>query len=207
MSRCDVEVEESSSMGMSMGELRVEVEASSSRETGIALHENGGDVVAAENDDIWDDASDSLGYASTLDREWMHRHNQFHKMGYRDGITEGQKDSAQEGFSVGFRQSVNVGYTWGLARGITSALASLPDSLKEKLLPDVHSRGKLQDLQNSVQEISVDDTLQMFHESICQNNHPSGNPHVTSGEDGAADSNRLKCLSKDLVLLLHECRI
>lgn len=96
-------------------------------------------------------------------------------MGYRDGITEGQKDSAQEGFNVGFRQSVDVGYKWGLVRGVTryillridflychsplmfpliltflfvcypssSALASLPDSLKEKLVPDAQCRRKL----------------------------------------------------------------
>ncbi|XP_062230709.1 uncharacterized protein LOC133928402 [Phragmites australis] len=190
----------------SMGELRVELEASSSRETEIALHENGDDVAAAEeDDDIWGDASDSPGHESTLDREWIHRQNQFHKMGYRDGITEGQKDSAQEGFNVGFRQSVHVGYKWGLVRGVTSALASLPDSLKEKLLPDVQCRGKLQDLHDSAQEISAGDALQMFHDSIRQNNHTSGEPLVTSEEDGATDSNRLKSLSKDLVLLLHEC--
>ncbi|XP_062179589.1 uncharacterized protein LOC133884251 [Phragmites australis] len=126
-------------------------------------------------------------------------------MGCRDGITEGQKDSALEGFNVAFRQSVHVGYKWGLVRGVTGALATLPDSLKEKLLPNVQCRGKLQDLHNSVQEISADDALQMFHDSIRQNNHPLGEPHVTSGEDGAADSNRLKNLSKDLALLLHEC--
>jgi hypothetical protein len=40
-------------------------------------------------------------------------------MGYRDGITEGQKDAAQEGFNVGFRHSVHVGYKWGFVRGIT----------------------------------------------------------------------------------------
>uniref|UniRef100_A0A0A9D7R8 Essential protein Yae1 N-terminal domain-containing protein n=1 Tax=Arundo donax TaxID=35708 RepID=A0A0A9D7R8_ARUDO len=191
----------------SMGELRVESEASSSRETEIALHENGDVVAAAEDndDDIWGDASDSPGHESTLDREWIHRQNQFHKMGYRDGVTEGQKDSAQEGFNVGFRYSVHVGYKWGLVRGVTSALASLPDSLKEKLLYDVQRRGKLQDLHSSTQEISADDALQMFHDSIHQNNNPSGEPHITLREDGPADSNRLKSLSKDLVLLLHEC--
>jgi len=41
---------------------------------------NGGDVAAAEDDDIWDDASDSPGHASNLDREWIHRQNQFHKV-------------------------------------------------------------------------------------------------------------------------------
>ena len=86
-----------------------------------------------------------------------------------------------------------------------SALASLPDSLKEKLLPDVHCRGKLLDLHNSVQAISADAALQMFHDSIRQDNNMSREPLVALGEDGATDSNRLKTLSKDLVLLLNEC--
>ncbi|CAL4907865.1 unnamed protein product [Urochloa decumbens] len=187
----------------SMEELSVKA-ATSSSGTEIAQHANGGDVAAAEDDDIWDDASDSPGHASNLDREWIHRQNQFHKMGYRDGITEGQKDSAQEGFNVGFRQSVNVGYKWGLVRGVTSALASLPDSLKEKLVPDAQCRRKLLDVQSSVQEISADDALQMFHESICQSSHPS-ETHVTSTADGATESNRIKSISNDLVVVLHEC--
>lgn len=184
---------------ISMGELSVEAATSSAN--------GGGDVAAVDQDDVWEDVSDSHGHASTLDREWIHRQNQFQKMGYRDGITQGQKDSAQEGFNVGFRQSVNVGYKWGLVRGVGSALASLPDSLKEKLVPDVQRRGKLQDLHRSVQEISADDAVQMFHESICQSNRPSdgSGSHVTSTSDGATESNRMKSLSKDLVLLLREC--
>lgn len=190
----------------SMGELSLEA-APSSIEAQVPQQANGGDVAAAELDDVWGDVSDSPRHAYTLDREWIHRQNQFQKMGYRDGITEGQKDSAQEGFNVGFRQSVNVGYKWGLVRGVASALASLPDSLKEKLVPDVQRRGKLQDLHSSAQEISADDALQMFHESICQSDRPSdgSGSHVTSASDGATESNRMKSLSKDLVLLLHEC--
>ena len=158
-------------------------------------------------------------------------------MGYRDGITEGQKDSAQEGFNVGFRQSVNVGYKWGLVRGVTryivlgiyflycrslltfprvlnflfvccpssSALASLPNNLKEKLVPDAQCRRKFLDVHTSVQEISADDALPMFLEDICQSNHASDDSHVTSTADGATESNRIKSLSNDLVLLLHEC--
>jgi len=126
-------------------------------------------------------------------------------MGYRDGITEGQKDSAQEGFNVGFRQSVNVGYKWGLVRGVTSAIASLPDNLKEKLVPDAQCRRKILDVHTSVQEMSADDALQMFLENICESNHASDDLHATSTADGATESNRIKSLSNDLVLLLHEC--
>ncbi|EMS49922.1 hypothetical protein TRIUR3_11505 [Triticum urartu] len=79
---------------------------------------NGEDAAAAD-DDSWCDASDSTGHDSSLHREWTHRQDQFHKMGYRDGMTEGQKDAAQEGFNLGHRQSADVGYKWGLVRGIT----------------------------------------------------------------------------------------
>ncbi|KAG8053945.1 hypothetical protein GUJ93_ZPchr0001g31395 [Zizania palustris] len=161
---------------VSLGELRVE--SSSSKESEISRLGNTVDHVSEADDEIWDDASDSPGHGSTLDREWVHRQNQFHKMGYRDGIAEGQKDIAQEGFNVGFGQSVHAGYKWGLVRGITSALVSLPDSLKEKLLPNVQCKGKLQDFQNSVQEISAEDALQMFHESILQSIHSSGESHT-----------------------------
>ncbi|KAM3196206.1 hypothetical protein ACQJBY_072072 [Aegilops geniculata] len=125
---------------------------------------------AAVDDDSWCDASDSPGHDSSLHREWTHRQDQFHKMGYRDGITEGQKDVTQDGFNLGHRQSADVGYKWGLVRGITSTFASLPVSLKEKLLLDTQRRGKLEGLHNSVQEISAQGALQLFHESTLKDN-------------------------------------
>jgi hypothetical protein len=42
--------------------------------------ENSDVVAAADDDDIWGDASDSPGHESTLDREWSHRKSQFHKV-------------------------------------------------------------------------------------------------------------------------------
>lgn len=72
-------------------------------------------------------------------------------------------------------------------------------------MPDAQCRRKLQDVHTSVQAISADDALQIFHESICQSNHPSEDSHVTSTADGATESNRIKSLSNDLVSLLHEC--
>ncbi|XP_052133891.1 uncharacterized protein LOC127752527 [Oryza glaberrima] len=193
--------EDLSGLAASLGELHVE--SSASKDSEISQPGNSVDDDAIADDNVWDDVSDSPGHGSTLDREWVHRQNQFHKMGYRDGIAEGQKDIAQEGFNVGFGQSVHVGYKWGLVRGITSALASLPDSLKEKLLPNVQCRGQLQELNNSVQEISAEDALQMFHESILQSSHSSEEPDATLKR--ATDSSRLQSLSKDLVILLHEC--
>lgn len=42
-----------------------------------------------------------------------------YQIGYRDGLMAGKETSAQEGFNIGFRDSVYVGYNWGLVRGIT----------------------------------------------------------------------------------------
>lgn len=159
------------------------MEASPSREEETDWHGNG--VDAAADDDIW-------GKEDIFDREWAHREKQFLKMGYRDGIVEGQKDAAQEGFNIGSGQSVHVGYKWGLVRGITSALDSLPDSLKEKLLIDDQRRGKLKDLHNSVHQISANGALQLFHESILQDNR-------------LPEESRLQTIPNDLLLLLREC--
>lgn len=41
------------------------------------------------------------------------------QIGYRDGLISGKEASAQEGFDIGFRESVLVGYNWGLVRGVT----------------------------------------------------------------------------------------
>ncbi|GKC25923.1 RNA-binding protein EWS-like protein, partial [Tanacetum coccineum] len=40
-------------------------------------------------------------------------------LGYRDGLIAGKEASAQKGFNVGFKESVVVGYDWGLVRGVT----------------------------------------------------------------------------------------
>jgi hypothetical protein len=74
----------------------------------------------------------------------------------------------------------------------SSALDSLPDSLKEKLLLDGQRKGKLEDLHNSVQGISSDGALRLFHESILQDNPPP-------------EENRLQTVPNDLLLLLNEC--
>ncbi|CAM0885167.1 unnamed protein product [Alopecurus aequalis] len=179
-----------------MGELDVEASPSSPpRQKEVHSHGNGDDAAAAAaaaDDYSLEDASDFEANDSVIERDWSHRRDLFVKMGYRDGITEGQKDAAQEGFNVGSVQSVHVGYKWGLVRGITSALDSLPNSLKEKLLLDDQRRGKLKDLHNSVQQISADGALRLFHESILQDNRPP-------------EESRLQTIPNDLVQLLHEC--
>lgn len=42
-----------------------------------------------------------------------------HQMGYRDGLLAGKDASVQEGFNVGFKESVFIGHRWGVVRGVT----------------------------------------------------------------------------------------
>uniref|UniRef100_A0A0E0MDR2 Uncharacterized protein n=1 Tax=Oryza punctata TaxID=4537 RepID=A0A0E0MDR2_ORYPU len=60
------------------------------------------------------------------------------------------------------------------------APASSAPSLSPNASPRQLERkiGQLQDLKNSVQEISEDDALQMFHESIHQSSHSFKEPHA-----------------------------
>ncbi|KAJ4772567.1 hypothetical protein LUZ62_037500 [Rhynchospora pubera] len=120
-----------------------------------------------EEEDIWgEDSNDDSNTESNLSREWMWRQNRFHTMGYREGITEGKEASAQEGYNIGFRQSVRVGKKWGLVRGITSAIGCLPESSVEKLIPNIEVRERVQEIQKTVQAISSDKALRIYNESI-----------------------------------------
>ncbi|KAK1401003.1 yae1 domain-containing protein 1-like [Heracleum sosnowskyi] len=109
-----------------------------SKSTSLANHFNSSD---SHEDDLW--IEDGLSWngsnnesekESDLDREWQRRRDQFHTIGYRDGLMAGKEASAQEGFNTGFSESVFVGYKWGLVRGVSSALACLPDEVKKRLV-------------------------------------------------------------------------
>lgn len=122
-----------------------------------------------DQDDLWyDDGSDEesvdkTSKTSDMDREWQKRRNQFHTIGYRDGLIAGKEASAQEGFNVGFKDSVVTGYNWGRARGVTSALACLPVGLKETLIETEETRNAFQSLHESVQSVSTTDALKLFY--------------------------------------------
>ncbi|XVF24219.1 hypothetical protein REPUB_Repub13aG0108900 [Reevesia pubescens] len=120
----------------------------------------------AEDGSLWADSDEELDKASDLDREWKRRHDQFHTIGYRDGLIAGKEASAQEGFNIGFKQSVSIGYNWGLTRGVTSSLACLPDDLRERLIETQEKREKFQDLYESVNSLSTPDALRLFHDDI-----------------------------------------
>ncbi|KAK9939159.1 hypothetical protein M0R45_015866 [Rubus argutus] len=119
-----------------------------------------------EGGSVWDCSDDELDKASDLDREWNRRRDQFHMMGYRDGLIAGKEASSQVGFNIGFKQSVLVEYNWGLVRGVTSALAGLPDGLGEKLIKTEEQRAGFQDLYESVCCLSTTDSLRLFNDNI-----------------------------------------
>ncbi|KAJ8543311.1 hypothetical protein K7X08_005834 [Anisodus acutangulus] len=142
-----------------------------------------------DDGDVCHDSTDKLDKTSEMDREWQRRHYQFHTIGYRDGLIAGKEASAQEGFNLGFRDSVYVGYNWGLVRGITSVLASLPDSLKERMVDTKEIQNKFQHLNESVQSRSTAEMLKVFHDYLSNKSEECGKNDSSSS--CLADSNDL----------------
>ncbi|KAM7472577.1 hypothetical protein LguiA_010760 [Lonicera macranthoides] len=122
-----------------------------------------------ENGSSWNGSIEEFDKASDMDREWQRRRNQFHTIGYRDGVTVGKEASAQEGFNIGFKESVFVGFNWGLVRGVTSALACLPEGLREKMLETEAKRNKFHKLYESTHSLSTADALRLFHADLSKN--------------------------------------
>ncbi|KAH9303004.1 hypothetical protein KI387_014587, partial [Taxus chinensis] len=89
-------------------------------------------------------------------------------VGYRDGILAGKESSVQIGFNNGFKESVLVGYNWGLVRGITSSFAFLPEHVKEKLVEANEGRTKLETLHGKVHSVSGKDALKLFQEDVLK---------------------------------------
>ncbi|CAI8583703.1 unnamed protein product [Vicia faba] len=139
------------------------------------------------DDSLWDDSDDdNVNKSSDLDREWQRRRDQFHTIGYREGLIAAKEASAQEGFNIGFKQSAHAGYSWGVVRGVVSAFAHLPNELKEKLVESLEKRNEFQELYESVQSLSTTDALRLFHEDFKaqeaseQNEHAGVSGHAVS---------------------------
>ncbi|KAH9567535.1 hypothetical protein CY35_03G031900 [Sphagnum magellanicum] len=135
--------------------------------------------MAEDDGDVWESDKDERseeeivrggGARSTseLDREWQARQAQFHTLGYRDGVEEGKNSSVQEGFDEGYREAAIAGFNWGVARGITSAFAALPVSLKEKLVSDVSVIGRLEALHTTISALSSTDALRSYYRDSVQ---------------------------------------
>ncbi|KAJ7949292.1 Essential protein Yae1, N-terminal [Quillaja saponaria] len=142
---------------------------------------------------LWDDFDGELNKTSDLDREWQRRHDQFHTIGYRDGVIAGKQASPQEGFNIGFKESVLVGYNWGLVRGVTSVLASLPDELKEKLVETQVKREAYQKLNESVHSLSTTDALRLFNDDIMEKTVEQNGSTEVSSRLGLREQTSEKC--------------
>ncbi|KAK6234429.1 hypothetical protein QUC31_006835 [Theobroma cacao] len=159
---------------------------------------------------LWGDSDEELDKLSDLDREWQRRHDQFHTIGYRDGLIAGKEASAQEGFNIGFKQSVFAGCNWGLARGVTSALACLPDTLREKLIETQEKRDKFRGLCDSVNSLSTIDALKLFHDDIMSKKVVEQSEPVEAGvsagglREQSSTSGSLGKYTAELQSLLHE---
>ncbi|MBA0842211.1 hypothetical protein Goarm_002053 [Gossypium armourianum] len=163
-----------------------------------------------EDGSLWGGSDEELDKTSDLDREWKRRHDQFHTIGYRDGLIAGKEASAQEGFNIGFKQSIPIGYNWGIARGVTSALACLPDELRERLIETQENRDKFQELYESVNLLSATDALKLFHDDILtkkaveQSGSTEASVSVGGAQEHISNSSSLGTYSTKLQSLLLE---
>lgn len=159
-----------------------------------------------EDDSFWYGSDGELNSPSGLSMEWQSRRKQFYNIGYRDGLQEGKEATVQEGFNHGFKQSLRVGYNWGLVRGVSSALACLPDDLKEKLVQAPENKDKLHRLYESVHALSTTDALKLFHDVAKNSVDEMVNTEVSSHSSrwNSLDCNILENYSKELRSFLSE---
>ncbi|KAG5627654.1 hypothetical protein H5410_012872 [Solanum commersonii] len=176
-------------------------------------HESEWCDVWSDDGDLCHDSTDKLDKTTEMDREWQRRHDQFHtvslQVGYRDGLIAGKEASVQEGFNVGFTDSVYVGYNWGLVRGITSALASLPNGLIERMVDTKEIQNKFQHLHESVQSRSTVEMLKVFHDYLTKKSEESAKNDNSSScladsSDLSSNDNLLENYQKELQLLIDE---
>ncbi|KAG2671765.1 hypothetical protein I3760_13G010600 [Carya illinoinensis] len=160
---------------------------------------------------MWENSGEEFDESSELDREWQRRREQYHTHGYREGISAGKESSAQEGFNIGFKQSVLVGYNWGIVRGVTSALASLPDGLKERLIETQEKRDEFRVLYESVRSISTVDALRLFNDDLVAKKALEGSENseassrLPSLQEQSSGCNRLENYFVELQSLLSDC--
>nr|GEZ86452.1 hypothetical protein [Tanacetum cinerariifolium] len=95
-------------------------------------------------------------------------------IGYRDGLIAGKEASAQEGFNVGFKESVVVGYDWGLVRGVTGALNCLPGELREKIIESQETKTKFHTLYESMNNQSTTDALKLYNDDLSKRRDREG---------------------------------
>ncbi|XP_057767043.1 uncharacterized protein LOC130987522 [Salvia miltiorrhiza] len=178
------------------------------RSTTIQVNDNFHESDPADlwyDDDSCEDYVEKSSKAPDMDREWRRRRVQFHTLGYRDGVIAGKEAALQEGFNIGFKDSVLTGYNWGLVRGISSAMASLPGTLKEKLVETEETLNKFQQLHESVQCISSTESLKLFYEDQKKKSLKQETAEPSSTETNqSSDAGALENYHVLLQSILHE---
>ncbi|CAL5391804.1 unnamed protein product [Camellia sinensis] len=190
----------SETLRLSNGELGP-ISSANDEQNGSYDHEL--DQLSHDDGSLWGSSPEEHDSLSDLDREWKRRHDQFHTIGYRDGVTAGKEASAQEGFNLGFKESVLAGYNWGLVRGVTSALTLLPDGLREKLVETQEEKDKFQSLYESVHSLSTIDALKLFHDISKRSVEQIDSNEASSNVDQS--SNILQNYSGELKSLVLKC--
>ncbi|GAV78800.1 Yae1_N domain-containing protein [Cephalotus follicularis] len=158
---------------------------------------------------LWGGSKEELDNASDLDREWQRRHDQLHTIGYRDGLMAGKEASAQEGYNISFKQSVQHGYNLGLVRGVTSSLDCLQHVLREKIVTQ-ERRNKFHALFETVHFLSTGDALKLYHDDLKASTEMEDSEHAKSSSDivnlkeQRLDRDRLENYFSELQSLLLE---
>ncbi|KAL0696341.1 hypothetical protein Bca4012_063521 [Brassica carinata] len=128
-------------------------------------------------------SDDEPSEAYSMNKETEKIREKFHTVGYRDGISAGQKAAAQEGYNVGYGESVLAGYKFGIVRGVSSAMAFLPDELRKKLIDEQETRDKFHKLHDSVHALSTEAAVKGFYGTLTTNQ-----VEEKSGEEGSDSS-------------------
>lgn len=112
---------------------KLELDSASNAENKVSdFQDSERDHSLHEDDSFWDGSDQELEKSSDLNRAWQRRREQFHTIGYRDGIIAGKEATVQEGFNIGFRESVSVGCKWGMVRGVTRCSEGRTDRHRRK---------------------------------------------------------------------------
>ncbi|CAA7046427.1 unnamed protein product [Microthlaspi erraticum] len=108
---------------------------------------------------------------------------EFHMSGYRDGIIAGKEAASQQGYNIGYKESVLDGYKFGIVRGVVSALAFLPNEVREKLVDEQETRDEFQKLHGSVHCLSTEAAMKLFYGTLItkQGEDKSGEEGSDSG--------------------------
>ncbi|CAN8284807.1 unnamed protein product [Cochlearia groenlandica] len=149
-----------------------------------------------------DSDNEESNESQVIERDSELRYNKFHSSGYRDGIIAGQEASAQLGYNVGYKESVLDGYKFGIVRGVLSAMAFLPDELKEKLSIEQETRDKFQELHTSVKAISTEVATKLFYASLMSRKRKEEEASLGSG--GTAKTDELGSYVSELSSLLEK---